>query len=568
MPAHSTGIFRIAPMPHFDTYPTVYWFPVYALCWVLIWLAIRPQVSRPLFVICALLLLFLLRLPSIVFDNEINPDESQMITQALTLRHDPVYFRSVDGTTGGPLDSYFLILPSFLGLPFDYITAHLTAFALVAVCFWLLFRTARLWFGEKPARLALLPLVFMFGLTQHGDFLHYNSELIALLLLSWSYYLYATLLSQKVPSIVRIGLIGLFLGMVPFGKLQAVPLAAVVSLFVALDVILRPNLGLIEKISRLATLGVCAIAFPLLVILLTSINGVYDDFITFYIIGNFRYAGDSNQLQSLLRLPDFFQRGDEFAWLVVLAAVIWGGGLIQAFRRKNQFDHNSIQIGGFIVLLLIATLFAITRTGSEYVHYLYFLTGPLLFGLAYGWQHLNTEKRTGEWIALGVTGVFLALFGIEAVHKYIVKTPMNPYSSEWQNGWAVQQAPVAKEIMKYAQPGEKLAVWGWRCDYYVQTQMPQGVAENHTIRSAFNHPMLADYQKRYASDFMRSQPPVFVDAVGSQNLWMNDRKTQGHEIIKPLGQFVSTHYTYMGLVNDTRIYVRNDRVKGLATTTN
>ena len=189
-------------MPHFDTYPITYWLPVYALCWALLWLAARSLIQRPLIDwklvgLLSLVVFFLLRLSTIVFNAEINPDESQMITQAFTLFHDPVYFRSVDGTTGGPLDSYFLIIPGLFGLPFDYITAHLTAFCLVSAYLWLLFVVAGRWFGRGVAPLVLLPFVFMLGLTQNGDFLHYNSELVALLLLGLSYYLYATLLTAK-----------------------------------------------------------------------------------------------------------------------------------------------------------------------------------------------------------------------------------------------------------------------------------------------------------------------------------------------------------------------------------
>lgn len=563
MPVEWAGIFSVIPMPRFDTFPMLYWLPVYALCWGLLWVATRPTIDWKVFIGLALLVFFLVRLPSLVFDYEINPDESQMITQALTLRQDPVYFRSVDGTTGGPLDSYFLILPGLLGLPFDYITAHLTALGLVSVCFVLLFLTARLWFGEGAARLALLPFVFMLGLTQNGDFLHYNSELVALALLSGSYYLYATLLTQHQPSLFRIGVIGLFLGMVPFGKLQAVPLAAVVGLFVLIDILLRPNLTVVAKSSRVVVLGVCSLAFPALAVLLAKANGVYDDFVTFYIIGNFRYASDTNQLQSLIHLPEFFKKGSEFDWLIKFTAIVWLAGLLVGLRRGFHPAGKSWQKTGFVGALLVATLFAITRTGSEYVHYLYFMTGPLLLGLAYGWQQLRIGERLAQWAGLAATAVFLLLFGIQAIQHYRNGIPVNPYPSYGQNGWAIQQSPVSKEVMKYARPGEKLAVWGWRCDYYVQTQMPQGVAENHTIRSAFGHPMQADYQQRYMRDFSRSVPPVFVDAVGSQSLWMNDRKTLGHELIKPLGQFVSTHYTYMGLVNDTRIYVRNDRAKAL-----
>ena len=549
-------------MPRFDTYPILYWLPVYALCWGLLWLAFRPSVSRRVFLASALGLLFLLRLPSIVFNAEINPDESQMITQALTLRHSPVFWRSVDGTTAGPLDSYFLVLPGLLGLPFDYITAHLTAFGLVCLCLWLLFRTARLWFGEPAARLGLLPLVFMLGLTQNGDFLHYNSELIALVLLSWGYYLYARQLRQKQPASGRIALAGFLLGMVPFGKLQAVPLAAVVGLFIVLDLLSRRHLTMPAKVGRIVLLGVCATVFPLIVVGLTWVNGVYDDFVTFYILGNFQYGGNTNQLQSLLHLPDFFRNGHEFDWLVELTIGVWLMGLILAFRRGIRFERSVWTIGGFLLLLLAATLFSITRTGSGYVHYLYFLTGPLLFGLAYGWHQLLANDQWGRWVSAGAVAIFLMLFGIQTMQNYRQGNPMNPYPSDGQNGWQLQPSPVSKIVEKYARPGEKLVVWGWRCDYYVQTQMPQGVAENHSIRSAFTHPLLATYQQRYARDFMRSFPPVFVDAVGQQNLWMTDRKTQGHEIIKPLGQFVADHYSYIGLANDARIYVRRDRLKG------
>ncbi|GAB3500895.1 hypothetical protein GCM10027341_26890 [Spirosoma knui] len=554
-------------MPRFDTYPVIYWLITYGLCWGVVWVSSRLRISSRLFIASALGLLFLLRLPSIVYNYEINPDESQIITQALTLRHDPVYFRAVDGTTGGPLDSYFLILPSLLGLPFDYITAHLTAFGLIAVCLYLLFRTATLWFGEEAARLALLPLVFVLGLTQAGDFLHYNSELVPLALLSASYYLYARLKSERPFSIWRITLIGLLLGMVPFGKLQAAPMAAVIGLFTLLTVFRATRLHTSEKLGRAAILIGSSLLFPAIFTGLTWLNKVYDDFVTFYLVGNLRYASDTNQLQSILRLPEFFRNGESFDWFIKLSLLVWIVGAVYALRHANgrsKAERNRAggwQRIGFCVTLLMATIFAITRTGSEYIHYLFFLTGPLVFGAAYGWSQLPQSVLSGRWVGAGILGAFLILFAVQVVVRHRQAIPLNRYPSEWQNGWAVQPSPVSKAIANYAQPGEKLVVWGWRCDYYVQTQMPQGVAENHTIRSGFKHPMQAIYQKRYVRDFVRSFPPVFVDAVGSRNLWMTDRKTQGHEIIKPLGKFIAAHYRYVGLVDDTRLYVRRDRIR-------
>ncbi len=550
-------------MPRFDTFPILYLFPVYGLCWGLLWLTVRGDLSRWLFLTGALGLLLLLRLPSIVYNAEINPDESQMITQALTLRHDPVYFRSVDGTTGGPLDSYFLILPTFLGLPFDYITAHLTAFVLVALCLGLSFRTAALWFGEEPARLALLPLIFTFGLTQNGDFLHYNSELIALALLNVCYYGYARLERQPIPSVGQIAGIGFLLGSVPFCKLQAVPLVAVVGLFVAIDVLTRRNLTRLDAVKRVVVLVGSGLLFPLIVVGLTRLNGVYDDFVLYYLLANLRYAGGGDPWQNLLLLPAFFRKGNEFEWLVWLSGLVWIACLLTVFRRKAGLKQVGLRTGAFIGTLLVATLFAITRTGSNYVHYLYLLTNPLLFGLAYGWQQIRAGVRVepARWLSGGILASFLALFGGHMLAQYRQGKALNPYPSDKQNGWAIQPSPVSTAVLNWARPGEKLVVWGWRCDYYVQTQMPQGVAENHTIRSAFTHPLQAAYQQRYVRNFVQSFPPVFVDAVGGQNLWMTDRRRQGHEVIQPLNQFVAAHYHYVGLVSDARIYVRRDRIR-------
>lgn len=556
-------------MPAFNTLPTQYLVVTYALCWVVLWIAVRRplanrKISNPAFGILALGLLFLLRLPSIVFNQEISPDESQMIAQAMTLRQDPIYFRSVDGTTGGPLDSYMLIIPSFFGLPFDYITAHLVAFGLVGLSLLALFATAHLWFGTKAARLALLSVVVLLGLTQNGDLLHYNSELVAVVLLSATYYLLAVLLRQAKPSVGLLLGIGVLLGMVPFGKLQGVPLAAVVGLFAGLSVLLSSTLSSGQKGARLGALAIGALVFPLLFIGLVWSNGVFDDFITFYVMANFQYATGSDPIQNLLDLPRFFQKGDEFDWFVKLVLSVWVVWLVSVgIRRGVRMPQQPRMRLSFLSTLTVATLYAITRTGSEYVHYLYFLIGPLVLWLAYGLETLGAQwadSRLQKGLPTGLVVVFIMAFAVNTWFVYSTGKDVNRYPTDHQGGWRMQLSHVAEKVLQYAQPGEKLAVWGWRCDYYVQTGMPQGVAENHTIRSVFNHSLRDAYQRRYVDNIMRSFPPVFVDAVGRNDLWLIDRKTQGHESYSPLGLFIAAHYQCVGLVDDTRIYIRKDRV--------
>lgn len=543
----------------FDTFPIAHTIPALVLCGsLLLWQSWRPQHLQRLFLPATFILLFFLRLPSIWFNNEINPDESQMITQAMTLAQDPVYFRSVDGTTGGPLDSYFLIIPHWFGLPFDFITAHLFAYGLIVFFLWLTFRTARLWFGAQAAQLALLPLVFLLGLTQNGDFLHYNSELVAIVLLAGAAYLFAkqTATASTGPSLF---LLGLLLGMVPFGKLQGVPLAAVIGLFAVLNVARLPSLSFAGKAKQALALLLGGLTFPLLFMLFMKLGGQFDDFVTFYIEGNFNYATGGNQWNNLLQLPRFFQKGTEFAWYVLLAISLGILGMATTLLLTNRVNSNQFRLF-FLFAWVAATLYAITRTGSEYVHYLFFLMGPLFLLMALSWSIILNAPKWIYRVGLILAALFLVNFGIQVFNRYRTHVAINPYPSDGQGGWRLPQSEVIRQVRNYAKPGEKLAVWGWRCDYYVQAQMPQAVAENHTIRSTFIHPMRSVYQRRYIQDFTRSFPPVFIDAVGSQNLWMDDRKTQGYEIIRPLRGFVAAHYRYMGLYNDARLYVRYDRV--------
>lgn len=554
-------------MPKFDSSPSAYWVAVYLLCWVLTWSVLTNKLrSSWLFLGASFLLLFLLRLSSIVYNQEVNPDESQMIAQALTLRYDPVFWRSVDGTTGGPLNTYLLTLVGLFGLPYDYITAHLVACALVMLILLLSYGTARHWFGEMPARWALLPFVFMLGLSQNADLLHYNSELIAVVLLSGAGYLYARMLGEASPALWRIALIGLLLGLVPFSKLQGLPVAAAVGLFIGIDLLSR-QLSVKAKATRLAVLMGSGLATIGALMGIISLNGVYDSFVTFYLRANFGYGDSPSIVAQLMSLPTYLQNVHELLAIVVLTVVVW---LLILVRRSASAalpakDQRGWKIGGFLLFVLFVGLYAILRTGMNFVHYFFFLFNPLLLLLAYGWQKLlrnGSLSLSVRRLQVMTTAVLLTGFGGGTIYNYVQGSPINQYVSDQQGGWRVPLSPVAKEVMKYALPGESLVVWGWMCSYYVETKMPQGVAENHSQRSVFFKPMLKEYQQRYVANVLQSFPPVFVDAVGNHDLWMNDRLTQGHEILKPLGQFVATNYKYMGLVNDSRIYVRHDRING------
>jgi hypothetical protein len=550
-------------MLRFDTFPLLYWLPCCLFCLGLVWVAFRTRFSDARLVGVAVVLLFLLRLPSLVYNREINPDESQMITQGRTLAIDPVYFRSVDGTTIGPLDSYALIIPSWFGLSFDYIAARLLGFGLIAGSLIFLFLTARRWFGSVPARMTLLLTVFALGLTQNGDLLSYCSELVPVFLLSIGTWLFARIEARPSVSLRLFFLVGVLIGATPLGKVQGVPLAFVLGLFVFFSLLTKPG-SLQTKLLQAALFAVGIALVPAAFIGMVAANGLYDDFWTFYIEGNLRYGGNTSHWQNMLGFGSHLAKGEEFGWLMVLATLLGGWAMVyySKLTQRPLLTISWLVRLGFIGFSLLGGFFAVTRTGTEFVHYFYFLLGPLflIIALSGAMLQLPNPKRTTNRIPLAICLLFLGAGVAKGLWHYSQNIPLNPYPTDNRVGFSTPQPPIVQQIRKYAAENEPLVVWGWRCDYYVSAAMPQGTAENHSERCVFVSPMTPVYQQRYLNDFLRSKPPVFVDAVGSQNAWLTDRATQGFEIIKPLAAFVQKNYRYMGLYNDARLYVRNDRL--------
>ncbi|MEZ4905559.1 MAG: hypothetical protein R2822_29245 [Spirosomataceae bacterium] len=119
------------------------------------------------------------------------------------------------------------------------------------------------------------------------------------------------------------------------------------------------------------------------------------------------------------------------------------------------------------------------------------------------------------------------------------------------------QSEVSKLMLQHAKKGDRLVVWGWMCKYHVETQMPQGAAEAHFERCIYPHSMRDKYYQGLLEDLKNNQPQLFVDAVGPNSLWLNDRTTQAHEAFYELKNIVQNNYTFVGEVENTRVYRHN-----------
>jgi hypothetical protein len=532
----------------FDNSPTVYWLVCYALAASVIFAADFKKIPTNIFVFISILLLVAMRLPVILFNRELNPDESQMLSHAITLFQDPVYWRSVDGTTIGPLDNYLLVIPRLLGFQINYTSGRLMGLLCSAGSLLFLFSALKNWVGTDVARRVLiLPVIFL-SFTQEIDFVHYSSEQLPVFLLALVLWLLSKMTENRGSLATNAYLLGLFAGIIPFSKLQAVPQAMILVLS-AFWVCYR-NFRLTKSYKPSLTLITGGLTFPLITLIWTYSFHVLTDLIDFYLLGNAIYAGGKGFLSIPSQFARIFSQSPDFIAFTTALSV----PMLAALSRFSGFSVKKAevyQVPITIVLLLLSSIYAVTKSGNDFIHYLNFCIIPWTLLAALGLSRLERQ-------AIIFPILLLTWFGVYDAYYFVKERRLNGYISV--NARELWQSPVVSELKRYTQKEDYMVVWGWQCVYYVEAQLAQGTAENHSERSIFNHPLREKYRSRYLADMERNKPAVVLDAVGKNSFWVQDPKIQGIESYPRLFQFIKTHYTFLGNFDGTTLYVRNDRL--------
>jgi hypothetical protein len=528
----------------FDGSPTIYWAIGYAIAALLLLLSIkRKPITWFAFLGVSFLLIGFMRMPVILFNAELNPDESQGIAHALTLAKYPIFWDSVDGNTVGPINNFWLVLSRLFSKTIDYTSVRFLA--LCSVCSAVTFFLMALchFFSKKTAQLVALPLVFFLAFTQDIDFVHNTSELIPVALLNLSLWLLSIVYTQKTSSRWHYFWIGFVLGILPFAKLQAVPQGAIIGIFTLYLAWRQSNF----KAMSFVVFG--AFCFPLFIFIYLSINSLWNDFYVFYIVGNVLYATGGSHENTFIRFVNIVLWSPDFLKLFILSFCI--GGLFWANIQKTAKPLWAFGIAWFVF-----GFYAALQPGTDFVHYLNFCVYPILFlyaAVVYQFQ----DKRPLPFI---VSGLSLALWVVPFVYKTLKHQPINQYLSTTSH--SVVKSDVAKKILEFANPDtDRMTVWGWACRYHVQTQLPQAAAESHTERAIFGHPIRDKYRARYIKNLQENKPRIFLDAVGTSSLWVQDKPTQGYESFPELKKLIDQRYTCVDTIDDVRIFVLNHNRK-------
>lgn len=494
--------------------------------------------------------------------HELNVDESQMLAEAITLLHDPVFWRSVDGSTHGPLNVYPLWLAKVVGLNLDYVGARVIGAAMIWTSIFACYRAFLVAASEHLARAAALPVFCFFAFTTFGDFVHYSSEHVPLLLVTVAFWLLVSELAQSESRRVlsrRWMMAGLLLGGVPMAKLQGLPIAAALFVGAILFDFLLPGLGSRDRVRRLLLLAATAVTPTLVFAIISWIFGIWEHAWISYISQNLQYASSRHftHQQMIETFWSYAGKCENLVPFVTGAAAVCAIAFFPAMLARPA----ALRFAGFALVLLLSSLVAALAPGRQFFHYLLFIVPPI--GLMAGsiWQAAWTSVsqvprartvRIFLFVLWGGAALYPQISArVSLPHRYVGSlTTYEPFAIE----------PVAAEILRHSQPGEPLGLWGWNCRYYVYTQMPQATRDAHTVQQIIASPLTEYYRARYLRDLMRSRPPVFIDTVGPKDPSFKDRETQAHETFETLRVYIDKNYELIKDLNGCRIYVRLDRL--------
>ncbi|HEY8995362.1 MAG TPA: hypothetical protein VIM71_11910 [Lacunisphaera sp.] len=547
-----------------DLHPASYWFIALAPSLALIArviILIRQESRGPavpsrssVWVDATLLFLFLFawRWPFLLVSHDFNPDESQLIAGAITLTHDPVFWRSVDGTTSGPLNFYALLPLHWLGLPLDYFSARLTGLLLIWGTLLACQRTLTRRFGATMGWLGILPAAGFFATVTHSDLIHYSSEHLSLLLIASSVWLLAL---REPGDRIRWWTALLIAGLAPWAKLQSVPLAFVLIGWACVQGLREASDTAAPRVRCIASAALASLAPTLIAASLIVATGQAEAAYRRYFLHNLIYVDQgavrtvTDALREMLGLAMIDGRFPLLLATALTIILVAGAGF--AWRRVRP--PVLFVVGG--VLTVSATL-AVIMPRREFLHYTLWLTVPLTLWLgasAGGWWNRLASFRA-RWL-LALTLLWAA--GLPPLLTR-ARHPVPDIFEAFAYHWRHPRNPTAMVVHALAGREDTLAVWGWAPNLYVETHLRQATRDAHSVWCIVPSAQRDYHRRDYLADLQRHEPAVFVDAVGPGAFAFEHRQVQAHEIFPELADYISKHYTLVRDVRDARIYARND----------
>jgi len=507
-----------------------------------------------LFLFLAGLTLLVWRWPTFLWQNPMNPDEGLWVAAAMKTTVDWVPWRGFDLGTSGPLNAYILALPAVFGQPIDFFSTRFIGVCLLTITIASLYYAVKWLSGPRVARLAVIPSVLLLALTNDWNFLHFSSEVVPIFLTTIALAAGAYLVGEGRPQSHRftaIGVAGLCLGSTGFAKIQSMPIAVSLLIFVFAAIVWTHRRAWTRAKLETLVLVLSLLIVPAMIATVVWVTGGWDYAIQSFLKHAVGYVRVGKQ-QLSLAFP--FKTPSYAAFLVpsLLLVLVAAGALLH--RRRGTFSR-SLWLGAASLLLLLAASIAICAPHRAFPHYLLFSIVPVSCCIA---SVLALTRETNFWSGreTWIASTYTSLFLIPAL-AVAISSPPNPFLKDlvFNSTWIGSNQ--ARAIARYARRGDRIAIWGSHPEYFVQTgtimatRYPQLVPTFGPYRDFYEQKMLGDLQEHV--------PRVFVDAVAPDAFQYNDRARDGYETFPALASFVNERFTLKEEVEGVRIFVLRDQ---------
>jgi hypothetical protein len=537
----------------------------------------RSWWRRPrLFLICLPLCLFAYRFPVLCYPFAINPDEAQMLAQAITYQNHPIPWRDVDGTTSGPINSYALLWCVTIGLHPGYSTARLTGMFCALGMLMFLFLAGRRIAGDVGARIALMPIFLFLCFTQAPDFIHYSSEQVSLLFLGCAIYLMTRLHGRPGSLFLNVSL-GFVLGMLPYAKLQSTLPGAFLGFASAWILWTSARGNVRQALARVMILIAAALLPSILILSVVLAAGAMNDFWQSYIQMARTYGPVYSSIKEGLKarssaVVHLFAPNSGVGIPIFLTAIWPAMVALLILVRKLKLTRVTRDWLLLAILFLGVILVTILFTGFSFVHYdLYLLPGLYLVMLVH-LRALRTGLRSDVWkynrpqrVRCATAACFSLVFVLPA---FALSSSANQDKS-WVQGYGVtclktqffrqkSDGKMIRAVLEVRPPGWRMAIWGWASEYSAETGTPLGTRDSISQFLILPGPLQNYYRQRYLQDMENNRPELFLEATGPANFAFVDTALDGINSFPQLAKLIFERYRVYREIDGMRLFLRSD----------
>ena len=525
---------------------------------------LKKITSGNLFIFSVCTAILFLRLPSLLITAQ-NLDENLYIVEAASIANGAVFWKTLLAGTSGPLILYPLALLRYAG-GINYASIRLfgIVFCILPSVF-LFWKSAKKMFGETEARISCILLFLFFSSIEYCDFVAYSSEYVPVLLLSVVIYSFSSLSTQTGILKNKLVLTGMVLGLVPYAKLQAVPIAVSLGFLVIYEIFrsYRKNIKVFKFNLLLFVLsGLLPTVF---VSSFLSYYRSWSMFIKYYIFSNLNYLQSNvdngimvktTLWQSLSGSLSVCKDMNTFYLCSAVIVCISCVALLNRATNNSKIESKKILLP---VIFLVSSFYSISAPGRPFSHYFILSFFPIAFFTAaavnfiaqFGYNQLFPKLQLG-----GITLVLL-FYGTILLKRYTLERFVLPKSN-----YAISN--IAKEIKKYTHPNEKMIIWGWVEIYFVESELTMGGIfsfPSNVMKCNPNSESGIEQMNDLKNQFEINKPVIFLDAVSHQSASFSDSSRYRVEHFPIVGDYLHRNYTVVFESDERRVFVRNDRLK-------